>query len=243
MYDDDDDDPCHSADYSPEEEWALNQLIAASKDLAEEMEATSGEIFTALAWMMDRFRGHRFDVLGTESAPKAKEDLRELAARADELAACIKRLGDGAFEVMTRPTLRPDLIEDADPMGMRIGPDGASLFFGRQFSDSRWEKRLHALAELARAKADRIEEKVANRGRKSFGARLYGTPEDDLANDCRRFAEAHGCTKQATALRMVQAVLKAEAGKGGEKLGMDGVPVKNPGRKAVRKTAGKNGPN
>jgi hypothetical protein len=173
---------------------------------------------------------------GIENAAQAKKDLLNLAKKASELEAAMFALGRGAGEVMCRRTVRRDLIADADPDGL---PDPDPHPLARMLQDpetgewgadnGRWVTRLHALAELARAKADRIEEQAGRGGRTSFGARLHGSPGEWLARACKEFAEAHGCESQAVVLKMVRAILEAENGKG--------AMTRHKGRRAVRKVA------
>lgn len=136
------------------------------------------------------------------------------------------------------------MVEDAEPFNL----PGAIPYEPNLFEDDEgrydyewnlggpWIVRLRALAELASKKADHIEKITGKGGRKSFGSRLHGSPEDWLAAACKEFAEAHGCQSQAVALKMVQAILEAEHGKE-SMTRLNGKPAIHKGRKAVRKVA------
>lgn len=185
------------------------------------------------------------DSEGTERGAEAKVKLIELAAAAEALESAMLALGPGAFEVMTRPTVRQDLYEEAEPWGLPDkGPDGrpthlvgASEEENRAmqeewFRGGRWVIRLHALAELARVKADRIQRQIAKGGRRSFAARLSGgSPDDRLAMKCQAFAKQHGCEDLKVVNRMVVAIREAEQGQD------KGKAPKDKRRKAVRKLA------
>jgi hypothetical protein len=179
---------------------------------------------------------------GIENATKAKGDLRKLAKMAEELAAALRELGQGALEVMNRRTVRQDLIPDAEPFNLPDGDPhepGTLMGASEEVNDAyqqeatrggRWVIRLHALAELARVKAERIGKETHKAGRISFGVRLRGeSPEDRLTLACMEFAKAHGCEGQAVVLKLVRAVLEAEHGRGSM--------TANKGRASVRKLA------
>ena len=205
----------------------------------------------ALGKIQGGYRDRIIEIEGIEKAAQAKKDLLNLAKKASELEAAMFALGQGAWEVMQRRTVRQDLIPEADPFGLPDryprGPQPTAYrtekeaveFFGyddNDFRGGRWVIRLHALAELARVKADRIEKQAGKGGRKSFGARLHGSPEEWLARTCQEFAEVQGCQSQSVVLRMVRAILEAEHGKGAMTR-LDGMPAEYKGRKAVRKLA------
>ncbi|WLT31130.1 hypothetical protein [Geothrix sp. PMB-07] len=141
-------------------------------------------------------------------------------------------------------TPSPGLLEDAEafnlPWVIPYDPDRANDDDGMHDYEwslgGPWIVRLEALAELAAANADHLGNATGKGGRESFGSRLHGSPEDQLAQACNEFANTHGCESQTVVLKMVQAVMVAEHGKEMMKM-MDGRPSKDKGRKAVRKVA------
>jgi hypothetical protein len=225
------------------EKHAKAVLTRAAESLVEPLGGDAAAVVDALEKIQWGYLNRVIETEDIENAAQAKKDLLNLAKKASELEAAMFALGRGAWEVMCRRTVRRDLIADADP-GELPDPDPHPLARMSQdpetgeweVDNGRWVTRLHALAELARVKADRIEEQAGRGGRTSFGARLHGSPEEWLARACKEFAEAHGCESQAVALKMVQAVMEAEHGREAMKK-MDGKPSKDKGRKAVRKVA------
>lgn len=92
------------------------------------------------------------------------------------------------------------------------------------------------LEEVAKERASQVKTKTEKGGRRTLGDRLFGSPDLGLAEDCKEFAESHGCMSQAVQLRMVQAVYEAAHGKD-EMRKKDGKPSQNKGRKSVQKLA------
>lgn len=218
------------AGYSMEELRILKALSRASDSLAHEMNIHPGIIFHEMNLILEDYQWNLLITESVETAKKAKKDLRNLATRAEALADAMMSLGEGAMEVLCRPTLRMDLIEAAElsnlPDSRPWGNHHGELFGPPDKGP--WIARLRGLSELARAKADRIEEKTRKGGRLSFGARIHGSPDERLARACKAFTEANGCHSQALAIKIVRTI-QCAAGRGGL--------TPHSGRKAVRKVA------
>jgi hypothetical protein len=224
------------------EKFRMDAVISkAAADLAERLGMDVPAVIKTLEGIQLEFGRWVSETECVEKASQAKSDLRKLARKADELKAAMQALGQGAWEVMQRPTVREDLWVGADPEGlpwrdpmhfpmeiMGLPREERARIEEEWSNGGRWVIRLDALAELARTKADRIEKITGKGGNKNFGARLHGSPQDWLAKTCTEFVEARGCHSQTVALKMVRAVLEAEHGRNLKK---------SSGRKAVRKMA------
>lgn len=230
------------AEYQANERNAEAVLKKCAADLTETLGMGADALNDAIRKIHWAFGYRIMETEGIENAAQAKTNLRKLAKKADELEALLLSLGQGATEVMQRRTVRRDLIEDADPDGLPDpDPHPSARMFKHPETDEwevdngRWATRLHALAGLARAKADRIETETRKGGKRSFAARLRGESEEEwLARACKDFAQARGCQSQAVVLKMVRAILEAEHGKKAM-LDLNGKRSKQVGRKPVAK--------
>jgi hypothetical protein len=225
--------------YSPEEIQIFEMFSKAAESLAPKLKIEQGKIWQAFNKIYEDYQWNTLITENVEQAKQAKIKLRNLASKADELAEAMLALGQGAIEVICRPTTCQKLIEVAEPSNLpdpRPWGNRYGAWFGPP-DNGPWITRLRALSELARAKANRIEEKTKKGGRISFGARIHGSPEDLLARDCKNFAVAHGCQIQAVVLQMVQVIMEAEHGKKWMERKKDTKRSPDKGRKAVRKLA------
>ena len=223
-----DDKELMEAGYSIEEIQIFKSLSRASDGFAQDMNIPPRIIFQKMNHILEAYQWDLMVTERVEPAKQAKRDLRNLAIKADALADAMMNLGEGAMEVICRPTLRMDLIEAAEPSNLpdpRPWGNPHGKLFGPP-DKGPWIARLRALSELARVKADRIEERTKKGGRVSFGDRLHGSPDDLLARACKAFTDANDCHSQALVIKMVQTIQRA-AGRGGI--------TPHSGRKAVRK--------
>jgi hypothetical protein len=194
----------------------------AANEMAPKLELDAGEVRQALVVIWCRYNDRIIVTEGIEEGPKAKDDLWSLAAKAEEMASVIRRLGQYAVEAMNDQTMPQELIQAAEPFNLP-DLDPYRTMFIHDDSDPRnqadyekwklgglWVIRLESIAKLARLQADLIAKQIANGGRKSLADRVYGKPDDWLIEACMEFAEAHGCQVQATVLKMVQAIQDVE---------------------------------
>lgn len=164
-----------------------------------------------------------------EPGSEARKRLLDLAKSAHELISSFEALGPTARAMIVAVAQRFDLGDTVDGMDLGMFPDPS-----RPESSCGWIDRLEALEDTAQKTADHIHQKSGNGGRTSFRARVLGTPEDGLAEECWKIAGVHGCQSEATVLKMVQAIMEVERGKDAMTR-MGGEHAAYTGRNAVRK--------
>ncbi|HEY3401153.1 MAG TPA: hypothetical protein VGK03_11040 [Geothrix sp.] len=192
-----------------------SKLSSSAKKLAKELEIDDpGPLFEAMEFIWSRYSMNLHGDSGIENASLVRDDLQQLAARADELAATILRLGQGSVEVLNLPGAAQELWLEAeiaslpsrDPFGPACETSDRSVERGGQ-----WIIRLRALAELAREKQRWVGAQTRKGGNKTLAPTIRkATSEDILAEDCIRFVLPYGKATQATALRMMQAIRGVE---------------------------------
>lgn len=220
-----------------------------ANEIAPKLVIDVGEVKKTLVHIWCDYDRQIIETEGIEKGPKAKNDLWLLAAKAEELASVIRRLDQGAVEVMNELTMPQELIQAAEPFNLP-DLDPYNTEFIHDDSDPRyqadlekwklgglWVIRLESMAKLARLQANRIATQIREGGRKSFADRLHGKPDDWLAQACMEFAEAHGCKTLAVARRLMNAIKEVEYDERTMERRKDAKRSEDIGRKAVRKVA------
>ena len=192
-----------------------SKLGSAAKQLANELAiGDPGALFEAMEFIWSRYSVNLRSDSGIENASLVRDDLQQVAARADELAATILRLGQGSMEVLNLPGASQELWSEAEiaslPSRDPFGP--ACETFDRSFErGGQWIIRLRALAELAREKQRWVGAQTRKGGNKTLAPTIRkASSEDILAEDCIRFVLPYGKATQATALRLMQAIRGVE---------------------------------
>jgi hypothetical protein len=236
-----DDDQKWRAEWEAQERRRATVFKKTAKSIAPKLTGLDAtEIETALEQIWQEFQGRLAETGDIKNASDAKEQLAVLSTKAYELSQLILNLDQGAVEIMNQGNAPQELIDYAEPFNL---PNHdlcfrLEIFTSVQKLNSRsnekaagdlWAIRLRALAKLARLKADWLGEQIASGGRKDFITRLRGLSNNEwLAQICKNFAEIHGCTTQATELKMIQAILETS---------QDEKIKPHAGRKAIRKVA------
>jgi hypothetical protein len=231
------------------------RLLKASKTLSGNFPSLSEEeIEAALVEIWYDYSYYWTEVERLEKASKARRDLLELAGKAEVLKSAMLALGQGAIEAMNLQTERVDLHHEGDPAGLPCrnpicGPwptehktaEEAYACYGSGCDEERggrWVVRLHALAELARLKADKIHALAGKGGRRSSPVfRNRGSVNDWLAEACHVFAKSHGCRTQTVAVEMMRTILVMKHGEAVAQCREVSRPSRDLGRKAVRRAA------
>lgn len=215
------------------------KLRAAANQLAQELEIDDPDaVFDSMEFMWSRYSMDLRSESGIENASLVRDDLQLLAARADELAATMLRLGQGSVEVLNLPSSSRNLWSEAevaslpsrDPFGPACETSDQSVERGGQ-----WIIRLQALAKLAREKQRWVSDLTSKGGNKSLAPTIREvTPDDALAEDYIRFVLARGKANQAIAMRMMQAIKGVEHSTPGRRTSITS-PTAEPCRAAIRK--------
>jgi hypothetical protein len=155
--------PEYLAAYRAKEKQAKAVLTRAAESLVKPLGVDAAAVVDALEKIQWGYLDRIIEIEGIEKAAQAKKDLLNLAKKASELEAAMFALGQGAWEVMCRQTVRQDLIPEADPFGLPDryprGPQPRAYstekevveFLGHDDDDwrgGRWVIRLHALGSV-----------------------------------------------------------------------------------------------
>lgn len=171
---------------------------------------------------------HKFrkTLADTETAKSARDRLDDVEVAAKALIAALEALGPAAVHVMGSPgtvdlklflEAKTSELPDRDPIqNVPFWHHEASDEQNREWEEEwkrggRWVISLKALAQVAKIKADRIEERTKNPGPIRLGAFIHGKPDERLAEQCHHFIQKHGGSRPL-AREMMQAIKEAETG-------------------------------
>lgn len=146
-----------------------------------------------------------------------RQSLKELGIAANALAGAMRHLTQGGVDLLVHFSSGFQKDAQADGLPSFRAWEGCEPLPVQEATNSPWYRHVEALAKQAELCVRYIEESTGGQSptskAKTF-AEFAGVedPHEVLALNCVQFAKNHGCQKHGAAIKLYQAIMKAEYG-------------------------------